>query len=83
MVCRFVVVACVVKVIQCRHYGHGEGVKVDRIVGLEIGADDILNRLTRARAVGAYPRRVASSGKRTARRAVAGRRPLSRSVSLN
>ncbi|WDX21690.1 hypothetical protein PQQ12_01895 [Salmonella enterica subsp. enterica serovar Dublin] len=42
MVCRFVV-ACVVKVINADHYGHGEeGEEVDRIVGLEIGADDYI-----------------------------------------
>ncbi len=60
-----------------------KGEEVDRIVGLEIGADDYIPKPFNPRELLARIRAVLrSSGKRTARRAVAGKRPLSRSAKV-
>ncbi|STR51635.1 osmolarity response regulator [Klebsiella oxytoca] len=51
-----------------------KGEEVDRIVGLEIGADDYIPKTVQpARAAGPYPRRASPSGQRTTGRALAGR----------
>ena len=41
MACPFAA-ACAARATDADHYGHGEGEEVDRIVGLEIGADDYI-----------------------------------------